>query len=122
MFHSLRHSLATALSGTHAGEAVTMRIMRHSDPRLTFKTYTDVEHLPAAAAVRNLPGIAPERTHGRTQESDVEGRYVARPGTEGTPAASAKHPENKGDCHALAPTGTDGHDGGMERVMGVEPT
>ena len=34
-----------------------MELARHSDMRLTMKTYTDVAQLPLAATVRGLPSI-----------------------------------------------------------------
>src|ERR1700683_1133618 len=43
-----------------------MEIMRHSDMRLTAKTYTDAGLLPVADAVLNLPFLANPKAH-RTQ-------------------------------------------------------
>jgi integrase len=40
-FHSLRHTLATNLARAGTAPRVAMEIMRHSDMRLTSKTYTD---------------------------------------------------------------------------------
>jgi len=40
-FHSLRHTLATNLARAGTAPRVAMEIMRHSDMRLTAKTYTD---------------------------------------------------------------------------------
>ena len=37
---------------------VVMELMRHSDPRLTTKTYTDAGQLPVGAAVLSLPSLA----------------------------------------------------------------
>ena len=58
-FHALRHTLATntlALAGTPP--RVAMEIMRHSDMRLTAKTYTDSGLLPLSDAVSKLPSFA----------------------------------------------------------------
>jgi integrase len=56
-FHSLRHTLATNLARAGTAPRVAMEIMRHSDMRLTAKTYTDAGLLPIADAVLNLPSL-----------------------------------------------------------------
>ncbi len=62
-FHSLRHTLATNLAKAGTAPRVAMEIMRHSDMRLTAKTYTDAGLLPIADAVLNLPSLVkPEAT------------------------------------------------------------
>src|SRR5208283_4541872 len=38
---------------------VVMELMRHSDPKLTTKTYTDAGQLPVGAAIGSLPLLAP---------------------------------------------------------------
>lgn len=61
-FHALRVTLGTmfALKGVPINEA--MRLMRHSDPRLTMKIYTDAAQLDLSAAIALLPAISlPER-------------------------------------------------------------
>jgi integrase len=54
-FHSLRHTLATNLSKADVPLAVEMKIMRHSDPRLSLDRYTDKALLPTAQAIQQLP-------------------------------------------------------------------
>jgi integrase len=56
-FHSLRHTLATNLARAGTAPRVAMEIMRHSDMRLTSKTYTDAGLLPVADAVLKLPSL-----------------------------------------------------------------
>jgi integrase len=56
-FHSLRYTLATNLARAGTAPRVAMEIMRHSDMRLTAKTYTDAGLLPIADAVLNLPSL-----------------------------------------------------------------
>ena len=56
-FHSLRHTLATNLARAGTAPRVAMEIMRHSDMRLTAKTYTDAGLLPIADAVLSLPSF-----------------------------------------------------------------
>jgi integrase len=57
-FHSLRHTLTTNLARAGTAPRVAMEIMRHSDMRLTLKTYTDAGLLPVADAVLKLPYLA----------------------------------------------------------------
>jgi integrase len=54
-FHSLRHTFATLLSVHGVSPRVAMEAMRHSDMRLTMKTYTDPDLLPTAEAIDKLP-------------------------------------------------------------------
>jgi integrase len=54
-FHALRHTLATNLSRSGVAPRVAMELMRHSDMRLTAKTYTDAALLPIADALDKLP-------------------------------------------------------------------
>jgi len=55
-FHSLRHTLATNLALSRTAPRVAMEIMRHSDMRLTSKTYTDAGLLPSST---RLPSSHP---------------------------------------------------------------
>lgn len=57
-FHALRYTLATNLAKAGVSPRVAMEFMRHSDMRLTAKTYTDVSGLPTAAAAARLPRYA----------------------------------------------------------------
>lgn len=56
-FHSLRKTFGTALVLSGAEPRVVMEAMRHSDLKLTMKTYMDAAQLqgPVAAAVAKLP-------------------------------------------------------------------
>lgn len=45
-FHCLRHSCATRLASENVPLPVAMKIMRHSDPKLTAKAYVDQGALP----------------------------------------------------------------------------
>jgi hypothetical protein len=63
-FHSLRHTLATNLARAGTAPRVAMEIMRHSDMRLTAKTYTDAGLLPVADAVLKLPGLTAPKVAG----------------------------------------------------------
>ena len=62
-FHSLRHTLGTNLALAGTAPRVAMEAMRHSDIRLTTKTYTDTGLLPVSDAVAKLPSFlgSPEK-------------------------------------------------------------
>jgi hypothetical protein len=47
-----------------------MELARHSDMRLTMKTYTDVGQLPLAATVRGLPSIGDSQIDSQTLVAD----------------------------------------------------
>ena len=57
--HSLRVTFCTNLSAAGVAPRVAMELMRHSDIRLTMKTYTDPARLPLAAAIASLPVFKP---------------------------------------------------------------
>ena len=61
-FHSFRHSCATRLASSGTPLAVAMKMMRHSDPRLTAKVYVDEAALPLAANIEKLPGMNAENS------------------------------------------------------------
>ncbi len=54
-FHSLRKTFQMLLTLNGALPRVAMELMRHSDMKLTTKTYTDAGMLPTGETVRNLP-------------------------------------------------------------------
>jgi len=56
-FHALRHTLTTNLMLAGTSPRIAMEIMRHSDIKLTTKTYTDAGLLPLAETVINLPSL-----------------------------------------------------------------
>jgi integrase len=53
-FHALRKTFGTMLTLSGVGQRTVMELMRHSDPRLTLKTYTDANLLPVSDAVVSL--------------------------------------------------------------------
>lgn len=56
-FHALRVTFCTNLSLAKVDPRTVMALMRHSDLRLTMKTYTDAAQLQLAEAVAKLPEI-----------------------------------------------------------------
>jgi len=75
-FHSLRHTLATNLARAGTAPRVAMEIMRHSDMRLTAKTYTDAGLLPVADAVLKLPSLI----HKKPADSQIDSQDLFRAG------------------------------------------
>ena len=75
-FHSLRHTLATNMALAGTAPRVAMEIMRHSDMRLTSKTYTDAGLLPVVDAVTKLPSF----TGSLDQYSQIDSQSLFRDG------------------------------------------
>jgi len=55
--HGLRATLATFLTSSNVPPRVSMELLRHKDPRLTMKTYTDASKLPLVAAFAEMPSV-----------------------------------------------------------------
>lgn len=73
-FHSLRYTFATTLAVNGTSQRVAQELMRHSDPMLTAKIYTDASQLPIADAVNRLPWVEDgERAQIDSQKSDFDG-------------------------------------------------
>ena len=53
--HALRHTFGTMLSVAGVSPRVTMELMRHSNIRLTMRTYTDAAQLPLVSALAQIP-------------------------------------------------------------------
>jgi hypothetical protein len=65
-FHALRTTYITRLQRAGVSPREAMELARHSDMRLTMKTYTDVAQLPLAATVRRLPSIGDSQRDSQT--------------------------------------------------------
>ena len=65
-FHALRTTYITRLQRAGVSPREAMELARHSDMRLTMKTYTDVAQLPLAATVRGLPSIGDSQIDSQT--------------------------------------------------------
>ena len=70
-FHLLRYTFCTRLVRSGETLAVAMALMRHSDPKLTMKIYTDVGLLPTSDAILALPNLVPTLEH-NTPENTPE--------------------------------------------------
>jgi integrase len=66
-FHSLRHTFGTLLSKSGVAPRVAQELMRHSDIKLTMKTYTDARLFDPTGAVEKLPsfGVVAEKQKNR---------------------------------------------------------
>ena len=58
-FHALRHTFGTLLNKAGIPPRVVMELMRHSDMRLTHKTYTDATSLALFNELEKLPAPSP---------------------------------------------------------------
>ncbi len=90
--HALRHTLATNLARGGVAPRVAMEIMRHSDIKLTAKTYTDAGLLPMADAMDKLPRyeVSKKRSQKRSQFGVVGGRDLSQLVAVGDGAESEK--------------------------------
>ena len=121
-FHALRHTLATNLARCGVLPRVAMEFMRHSEMRLTNKTYTDVAHLPLAEAAEMLPQfLKGTGTQKRTHETGAAGLKLAFGGANDIRAGEEKSNENKGECPVLAVAGAEGQETELAHPSGVEP-
>ena len=78
-FHSLRYTLATNLALVGTPPRIAMEIMRHSDMRLTAKTYTDAGLLAVWDKVANLPSFTdPKDSQIDSQNSQIDSQNLVR--------------------------------------------
>ena len=75
-FHALRHTLATNLALAGTAPRVAMEVMRHSDMRLTSKTYTDAGLLPITDAVTKLASFK----ESPAKDSQIDSQKLFRSG------------------------------------------
>ena len=119
-FHSLRHSTATRLAAEKVPLSVAMRIMRHSDPKLTAKSYVRDDALALAPSVAMMPGM----TNGKSLspesslESVVSGQNVAKPVASTALETSTQDTVNELLRRLLSHLGVVGQ---MAPALGIEP-
>ncbi len=101
-FHALRHTLATNLMLAGTSPRIAMEIMRHSDIKLTTKTYTDAGLLPVADNVINLPSF----NKPSEPDSQIDSQSLFRAGadlsgkvTDSTQEHYLELPSIEGDSH-----------------------
>jgi hypothetical protein len=104
-FHALRHTLATNLMLAGTSPRIAMEIMRHSDIKLTTKTYTDAGLLPLAETVINLPSLT-KLAKPSEPDSQIDSQRLFRAGadlsgkvTDSTEEHYLELPSIEGDSH-----------------------
>ena len=100
-FHALRYTWATYLQRHGVGQRIAMKLMRHSDIRLTSKVYTDEMQLPVYDAIKDLPQLG-ECTHRYAQISDSEGQNVSQAGAKDDATKSQENAVNTGVWRSLS--------------------
>ena len=65
-FHALRYTWATFLQRNGIAQQFAMKLMRHSDIKLTAKVHTDESQLPIYDSIKNLPRLERLYTNTRT--------------------------------------------------------
>jgi len=117
-FHALRYTWATFLQRNGVAQRFAMKLMRHSDIKLTSKVYTDETQLPIYASIKNLPRLG-VCTQIRAQILGSEGQNVAQPVAVGEGMKSDKSLVADGVCLGLAPLVAEMK---LERAKGFEPS
>ena len=102
-FHALRKTFATNLTLAGTTQRVTMELMRHSDMRLTAKTYTDAGLLPIGDAVLSLPSISGSASQIDSQKLVHSGLLLSSPVTKNRVPNFAETSMDTGDGHDLTP-------------------
>jgi integrase len=115
-FHALRYTWATFLQRNDIPQRFAMKLMRHSDMKLTAKVYTDETQLPIYDAIKGLPRLL-DHTQIRAQISGAAGQNVAQAGAASEGKEHAETPVNGGVCRTLACADATGQ---MERAKGFE--
>lgn len=98
-FHSIRYTLDTVMGATGVPDAVRMQVMRHSDPKLTAKTYTYPAHLPKASAVQQLPLMLSEEL--QRDYAQIDAHENGAEGHNGTQGVATGGADGKGEVSVL---------------------
>jgi len=88
-FHCLRHSCATRLASENVPLPVAMRIMRHSDPKLTARHYVDQAALPLVESIAKMPGM-----FGGNQHSPIHSPVLPFSGHSGSQSVASDRVES----------------------------
>jgi hypothetical protein len=114
-------SCSKFLKRNGVAQRFAMKLMRHSDIRLTAQVYTDEMQLPIYDAIKNLPRLdaGPGYTQIRAQILGGNGQTVSQPGAKSGESNPTETLVNRGICHGLSQPVTSCQ---MERVKGIEPS
>ncbi len=119
-FHALRQTFGTNLTLAGVMPRVVMELMRHSDLKLTMKTYTDATQLPVADAVGHLPWYGQNNPLPQLlpQELVPPGQALSQSVIRNDKSEAHITPVNKGESHDLAYAVTRSHENGEWRREG----
>jgi len=117
-FHALRYTWATFLQRNGVTQRVAMKLMRHSDIKLTAKVYTDETQLPIYDAIQKLPRLE-KCTQIRAQISGPERQNGAQAVASGEGLKTLESIDNGGFCPTLSLPGAMKE---LERAKGFEPS
>ena len=81
-YHALRTTFITRLSTMKVHPRLAMELARHSDMRLTMKTYTDAGQLPLREVMNTLPGF------GERADSRIDSRTLGPTGQTVSPTVT----------------------------------
>lgn len=123
-FHALRTTLGTLLSASGAKPRDAMELMRHSEMKLTMKTYMDTSHLPLAATVAALPSLSlPEKhTQKLDQKTVISGQIEASAVPPSPGLVSGIVSVSVSSCRGLAISDSPGGEGEMVGLVRFEAT
>jgi integrase len=99
-FHALRYTWATFLQRHGIAQRFAMKLLRHSDIRLTAKVYTDESQLPVYDAVRVLPRLF-EYTQIYAQISGAAGQNLSHADARSEGNDAMEVADNKADRRML---------------------
>ena len=88
-FHAMRYTWTTFLQRHGIAQRYAMKLLRHSDIKLTSKVYTDESQLPIYDAIKTLPRLM-DNTQIRAQISGAESPNVLQLVANGVGRNSAK--------------------------------
>ena len=99
-YHALRTTFITRLSTMKVHPRLAMELARHSDMRLTMKTYTDAGQLPLREVMDTLPSFGGD-SRIDSRNLGLTGQTVSRPVTETREFKTENIVANKGGSHDL---------------------
>jgi len=105
-FHALRTSCITRFQRLGVSPREAMELARHSDMRLTMRTYTDTALLPLAKTVAALPAFGGGDTPIDTPAGVKVSPSVSTSVTEANDFKGAQSAENIGENHGQSPAVT----------------
>jgi site-specific recombinase XerC len=100
-YHALRTTFITRLSRLKVHPRLAMELARHSEMRLTMKTYTDVGQLPLQELVDGLPGFGFD-SRIDSRNSVPAGLSVSAPVPQDREAKAGNSPANTSESHCLS--------------------